>query len=164
MFSDIFKLATNVGGYIVDFFDGEDSDDPNIMFDEFDTGGSEGSSFLNFVSKGASMYLQSRADKDKSFQSVQRDLRPNIQRYRGRAGSGALSSPVFRLGYRNPTVQNAMRNLAVRVNREPSMQRLTAQYTVRPNKPRRAVGMTAMTSVTKKTPTVARAKETKVTS
>ena len=57
-----------------------------------------------------------------------------------------------------------MRNLAVRVNREPSIQRLTAQYTVRPNKPRRAVGMTAMTSVTKKTPTVARAKETKVTS
>ena len=90
--------------------------------------------FLGLVKAGAEVYtgMMDAEDQD-TFGSVEYE-KPTIKRYSGQAPKATRAGDVSRLGFRNAELQNAFRRTLQRVNTDRNLQRMTAQYTVRPTK------------------------------
>ena len=95
---------------------------------------SDAGGFLGLVKAGAEVYtgMMDAEDKD-TFADTEFEA-PKIKRYSGRAPTARQAADVSRLGFRNAELQNAFRRTLQRVNTDRNLQRMTAQYTVRPTK------------------------------
>lgn len=96
---------------------------------------SDAGGFLGLVKAGAEVYtgMMDAEDQD-TFGSVEYE-KPEIKRYSsGRAPTARQAADVSRLGFRNAELQNAFRRTLQRVSTDRNLQRMTAQYTVRPTK------------------------------
>lgn len=144
MFGDLFDT---IGGWIdtgVDYVGElvgyEGSDFIDITGETFSAGDQLTDDVLGFIKKGASAYIGTQAAKDKvgyKGPTAYRRLNPKSPYRSGTSKAGSKSyNPTSsgRIGYGNPSVETALKNLITRTNNQ-QLGDMFAKYGIVPNIP-----------------------------
>jgi hypothetical protein len=152
MFGDLFETigewvdpAVDFVGRLVGY---EDSDFIDITGETFSAGDQLTDDVLGFIQKGASAYVRSQEDKKKigyRGPEAYRRLNPKSPYRAGKSKAGSKSyNPTSsgRIGYGNPNVETALKNLITRTNNQ-QLGNMFARYGITPNLPisRKTVGL-----------------------
>ena len=144
MFGDLFDT---IGGwidtgvdYVADLVGYEDSDFIDITGKTFSAGDQLTDDVLGFIKKGASAYIGTQAAKDKvgyKGPTAYRRLNPRSPYRAGSSRAGGKSydpTSSGRIGYNNPNVETALKNLITRTNNQ-QLGDMFAKYGIVPNIP-----------------------------
>lgn len=152
MFGDLFDT---IGGWIdtgVDYVGElvgyEGSDFIDITGETFSAGDQLTDDVLGFIKKGASAYIGTQATKDKvgyKGPTAYQRLNPKSPYRAGASKAGSKSyNPTSsgRIGYGNPNVETALKNLITRTNNQ-QLGDMFAKYGIVPNLPmgRKTIGL-----------------------